>query len=103
MLLPARNRGQCCAATNRVSVAPVPCLWRRSVWVSVGLAARRRSSLAANHLQLVPGRTMNLTIRKALLTAAVALPLAASPPEYMHKTPFHLSPPFPPRALTHPR
>src|SRR5256885_696390 len=39
MLLPAQNRGQCCAATNRISVAPVPRLWRRIVWVSFGLAA----------------------------------------------------------------
>src|SRR5256886_6824262 len=100
MLLPAQNRGQCCAATNRVSVAPVPRLWRRSVWVSVSLAPRRRSSLAANHLQLVPGRTMNLTIRKALLAAAVALPLAASAAEYMEKTPFQLSRAFSPGVVT---
>src|SRR5258708_8340269 len=87
MLLPAQNRGQCCAATNRVSVAPVPCLWRRTVWVSVRLAARPRSSLAANLLQLVPGRTLNLPIRQAPLPAARAPPLAPSAAEYTHETP----------------
>src|SRR6267142_1233341 len=28
MLLPLQNRGQCCAAANGVSAAPLACLWR---------------------------------------------------------------------------
>jgi 2-iminobutanoate/2-iminopropanoate deaminase len=43
---------------------------------------------------------MNLTIRKALLAAAVALPLAASAAEYMEKTPFQLSRAFSPGVIT---
>src|SRR3989440_6874108 len=43
---------------------------------------------------------MNLTIRKALLAAAVALPLAASAAEYMEKTPFQLSRAFSPGVVT---
>ena len=43
---------------------------------------------------------MNLTIRKALLIAAVALPLAASAAEYMEKTPFQLSRAFSPGVVT---
>ena len=43
---------------------------------------------------------MNPTIRKALLIAAVALPLAASAAEYMEKTPFQLSRAFSPGVIT---
>ena len=43
---------------------------------------------------------MNLTIRKALLAAAVALPFAASAAEYMEKTPFQLSRAFSPGVVT---
>jgi len=43
---------------------------------------------------------MHLTIRKALLAAAVALPLAASAAEYMEKTPFQLSRAFFARRIT---
>src|SRR6266850_5749997 len=43
---------------------------------------------------------MNLTIRKALLIAAIALPLAASAAEYMEKTPFQLSRAFSPGVIT---
>ena len=43
---------------------------------------------------------MNFTIRKALLTAAIALPVAASAAEYMEKTPFQLSRAFSPGVIT---
>src|SRR5258708_26145676 len=43
---------------------------------------------------------MNLTIRKAVLAAAVALPLAAPAAEYMEKTPFQLSRAFSPGVIT---
>ncbi|HMH17277.1 MAG TPA: RidA family protein [Burkholderiales bacterium] len=40
------------------------------------------------------------TIRKTLLAAAIALPLAASAAEYMEKTPFQLSRAFSPGVIT---
>jgi enamine deaminase RidA (YjgF/YER057c/UK114 family) len=40
------------------------------------------------------------TIRKALLAAAIALPVAASAAEYMEKTPFQLSRAFSPGVIT---
>src|SRR5258705_13993946 len=43
---------------------------------------------------------MNPTIRKALLAAAIALPVAASAAEYMEKTPFQLSRAFSPGVIT---